>query len=217
MYIGKLQNVCFNIIVSLRIWDCWISDLLSIFAYSDANWALNIDDQRSVAAYCVFLGHTLVSWSSKKQIVVARSSTEFEYRALAHASAEIISLRQLLSEIGMPSLTTPILQCNNLSVGVLAANPVFHADAKHIEIDMHFVRDQVLSGLLRSLCPFCRSTSRLPYKTSHSLPVLSFVLQTRGCWPPLLFEGYVKDKGEMQNFINFNNSIKCTLGKWATS
>lgn len=118
------------------------SSNLTLTAFSDADWASNLDDRKSVAAYCVFLGESLVSWSSKKQAVVARSSTESEYRA------EIIWLQQLLSEIGISSLTPPILWCDNLSAGALAVNPVFHARTKHIEIDIHFVRDRVLQGLL---------------------------------------------------------------------
>lgn len=67
----------------------------SITAFSDADWASNIDDRKFVAAYCVYYGNTLVSWSSKKQTAVARSSTESEYRALAHVAAEIIWLVNL--------------------------------------------------------------------------------------------------------------------------
>ncbi|XP_060969457.1 uncharacterized mitochondrial protein AtMg00810-like [Cannabis sativa] len=59
------------------------SDRLSITGYSDADWACSPDDRRSLAGYCVYLGETLVSWSSKKQSVISRSSTESEYRALA--------------------------------------------------------------------------------------------------------------------------------------
>lgn len=116
-----------------------LSDQLSIYAYLDADWALNLDDRKWVAAYCVFLGNTLISWSSKKQIAVARSNTESEYGTLAHASTEIIWLRQLLREIGLPIPFVPVLWCGNISVGSLATNPVFHARSKHIEIDVHFV------------------------------------------------------------------------------
>ncbi|XP_038904402.1 secreted RxLR effector protein 161-like [Benincasa hispida] len=74
---------------------------LHIFAYSDADWASNLDDRKSVAAYCTFVGNNIVSWSSRKQSVVARSNTEFEYRALIHATSEVLWLQQLLGEMGL--------------------------------------------------------------------------------------------------------------------
>ncbi|KAA0057477.1 Copia protein [Cucumis melo var. makuwa] len=121
---------------------------LSITAFSDADWASNINDRKSVAAYCVFVGNNLDSWSLKKQNVVARSSTESEYRALAHATSEIVWITQLLSELSILIHPKPILWCDNISVGALATNPVFHARTKHIEIDVHFVHDQVLCSAL---------------------------------------------------------------------
>lgn len=67
------------------------SDDLNISAYSDVDWASNLDDRKSVAAYCSFIGNNLVSWASKKQCAVARSSTESEYRALALASTDCVA------------------------------------------------------------------------------------------------------------------------------
>lgn len=83
--------------------------------------------ENQFAAYCVFIGNNIVSWSSKKQTIVARSSMESEYRALAHATTEIIWLQHLLTKLGSKSSVKPVLWCDNLSAGALATNPIFHA------------------------------------------------------------------------------------------
>ncbi|GAU51364.1 hypothetical protein TSUD_383580 [Trifolium subterraneum] len=119
---------------------------LDITGYSDADWATSIDDRKSVAGQCVFLGETLVSWSSRKQKVVSRSSTESEYRALADLAAEITWVSSLLQELKLPQLRKPVLWCDNLSAKALASNPVMHARSKHIEIDVHYIRDKVLQN-----------------------------------------------------------------------
>ena len=66
---------------------------LTLTGYTDADWACDIDDRKSVGAYCIYLGNNLISWSSKKQSVVTRSSAESEYRSLAAACAEITWLQ----------------------------------------------------------------------------------------------------------------------------
>jgi hypothetical protein len=119
---------------------------LDITGFSDADWATSIDDRKSMAGQCVFLGETLISWSSRKQKVVSRSSTESEYKALADLAAEIAWIRSLLSELKLPLPRKPILWCDNLSAKALASNPVLHARSKHIEIDVHYIRDQVLQN-----------------------------------------------------------------------
>jgi len=120
-------------------------------AYSDADWAGCPDSRRSTSGYCVFLGDNLVSWSSKRQTTVSRSSAEAEYRAVAHAVAESCWLRQLLQELHMPLSSATLVYCDNVSAVYMTANPVHHRRTKHIEIDIHFVRDKVSLGQVRVL------------------------------------------------------------------
>ncbi|XP_050938632.1 uncharacterized mitochondrial protein AtMg00810-like [Cucumis melo] len=75
---------------------------LILFGYSDADWARDPTDWRSTIGYCFYLGDSLISWCSKKQSVVSRSNTESKYRALADATAELLWLRWLLADMGVP-------------------------------------------------------------------------------------------------------------------
>ena len=94
----------------------------------------------------------MISWCSKKQTALARSSTEAEYRALASTATEVIWIQQLLSEIGVRLHTSPpVLWCDNMSAQALASNPVYHARTKHFELDLHFLRDLVTSRKLEVL------------------------------------------------------------------
>uniref|UniRef100_A0A2N9GV31 Reverse transcriptase Ty1/copia-type domain-containing protein n=1 Tax=Fagus sylvatica TaxID=28930 RepID=A0A2N9GV31_FAGSY len=117
---------------------------LTLSAYTDADWAGDLDDRRSTSGFLVYLGNNAITWSAKKQPTVSHSSTELEYRALAIAPAEICWIRTLLKDLGSYISDPPILWCNNVSALAIAFNPVFHARTKHIEVDFHFVQERVL-------------------------------------------------------------------------
>ena len=119
--------------------------------YSDADSAGCPDTRRSTSGNCVYFGDNVVSWSSKRQDTVSRSSVESEYRAVAHAVAEAVWLRQLLVELHRPLERATIVYCDNISAVYMASNLVQHGRTKHIEIDIHFVREKVALGEVRVL------------------------------------------------------------------
>jgi histone deacetylase 1/2 len=119
------------------------SKSMLVSAFSDADWAGCVDDRRSTGGFAVYLGGNLISWSARKQPTVSRSSTEAEYKSLANATAEMIWVQKLLTELGVQHPSMARLWCDNLGATYLSANPIFHARTKHIEIDFHFVRERV--------------------------------------------------------------------------
>jgi len=123
----------------------------TLTAYTDADWAGCPDTRRSTSGFCIFLGDSLVSWSAKRQTVVSRSSAEAEYRGVANAVAECTWLRQLLRELHCDVPKATVAYCDNVSSVYMARNPVHHRRTKHIELDIHFVREKVALGELRVL------------------------------------------------------------------
>ncbi|XP_070672510.1 secreted RxLR effector protein 161-like [Malus domestica] len=111
-----------------------------IQGYTDADWAGNALDRKSTTGYCTFLVGNLVTWKSKKQNVIARSSAKAEYRAMASTACELIWLKSLLFDLGFPSNATMPLMCDNQAAMHIASYPVFHKHTKHIEVDCHYVR-----------------------------------------------------------------------------
>jgi hypothetical protein len=127
------------------------SSTSELVVYTDADWAGYPDTRRSTSGYVVFLGANLVSWSTMLQPVVSRSSAEVEYRAVANGVAKASWMRQLLHELYSPLQRATLVYCDNVSAVYLSTNPMQHQRTKHVEINLHFVRERVAAGDVRVL------------------------------------------------------------------
>ena len=179
-------------------------------SFSDADWAGDSSDRRSTSGCLIYLGRNLVSWSSMKQPTVARSNTEAEYKAIANTTSELLWITSFLLELYIP-LPSPTLWCDNIGATYLSANPVFHSQMKHIEIDFHFVREKVTS---RRLHLRVISGKEQPADLlTKSLPKIRF-LQLRSklnLHPALSLQGDVKDANNQSETVTGRNSCRANL------
>jgi hypothetical protein len=127
------------------------SSVDKLTTYTDADWGGCPDTRRSTSGYCVYLGDNLVSWSAKRQPTLSRSSAEAEYRGVANVVSESCWLRNLLLELQCPITKATLVYCDNVSAVYLSGNPIQHQRTKHIEMDIHFVREKVARGQIRVL------------------------------------------------------------------
>ncbi|XP_071677072.1 uncharacterized protein [Lolium perenne] len=140
-------------VASVRHWSVCQLDVQNAFlngelteelqTYSDATWASDPEDRKSLSAYCVFLGGSLIAWKTKKQVAVSRSSVEAELQAMALLTAEVTWLRWLLAGFGVSAdAPTPLLSDSTGAI-IIARDPVKHELTKHIGVDAFYVRHAV--------------------------------------------------------------------------
>ncbi|XP_049931235.1 retrovirus-related Pol polyprotein from transposon RE1 isoform X2 [Nymphaea colorata] len=121
---------------------------LTISVYVDADYAGCHLDRKSTTGFCVFIGSNLVTWKSKKQTVVATSSAESEYRAMAQATAEVMWVRSLMLDLTVEVPLPMQLLGDNKAALFIANNPAFHERTKHVEVDCHYTRDMIQTGFV---------------------------------------------------------------------
>jgi hypothetical protein len=115
----------------------------SIKVYTDADWAGCHIDRRCTTGYCSYVWGNLVTWRSKKQPTVSRSSAEAELRALVLGICEALWLKKVLTELQQPSQQPITLYCDNNSALCMAEDPIHHDKTKHVDIDRHFLKEKI--------------------------------------------------------------------------
>ena len=126
---------------------------IPIQAYCDADYAAD-SDRKSISGYVFIFAGSPISWQAKKQTTVAQSTVESEYAAMALATKEMIWLQHLLRDLGMSKYTPRTLFCDNQGAISLAKNPTHHAKTKHVDVQLHFIRDHVEKGTINvEYCP----------------------------------------------------------------
>jgi hypothetical protein len=120
-----------------------------LVGYTDSNWCGDKDDRKSTADYIFQIGGASISWSSRKEPVVALSTCEAEYIDASLCACQGVWLCNLLNEIGNIKCESVILKVDNLSAINLAKNPIAHGRSKHIEMRFHYLREQVDKGILK--------------------------------------------------------------------
>ena len=145
---------------------------LRIEVYSDVGYAGDKGDHKSITGYCTYIGGNLVTWRSRKQKVVSCSSAESEYRAMAETAREMVWLRSFLEDLGISSPFPIPIHCDNQDAIFIVGNSTFHECTKHIEIDCHYIRDKVMSGVIST--PHVTSSHQLADVFTKSLARISY-------------------------------------------
>ena len=122
--------------------------------YSDADFAANPDDRKSISGYVFYLAGGAIAWSSKKQSTTALSSTEAEYTAISHATRQVIWLRYLFEGLSFKQSEATLLFGDNQSTIALTRDAQYHARSKHFDVQNHFVREKVEDEIIELYyCP----------------------------------------------------------------
>lgn len=144
-----------------------------LIAYTDSDYAGDIDDRKSTSGYVFLLGTGAISWSSKKQPVVTLSTTEAEFIAAAACACQGIWLRRILDQLGHSQDKSTTIYCDNSSTIKLSKNLVLHGRSKHIDVRFHFLRDLARDGVIELV--HCNTQEQVSDIMTKPLKVESFL------------------------------------------
>lgn len=140
---------------------------LQLSAWCDSDWATCPTSRRSLTAWFIQLGGSPVSWRMQKQDVVSQSSCKAEYRAMADTVSEIIWMRALLESFGVDCSASVSLHCDIMFDIYLSKNPLFHEKTKHVGKECHFIRDEIVRGVITP--QYVLTTAQLAYILTKAL------------------------------------------------
>lgn len=122
---------------------------LWIDGFTNVDWAGDVKDRKSTSGYFTFVDRNPVTWKSKKQEVVALSSAETEFHGIAKGLCELLWLKKLLIELGVNIISEINLFCDNKAAIAISHNPIQHDRTKHVEVDCHFIKENLEAKILR--------------------------------------------------------------------
>ena len=150
------------------------SDLI---AYTDSDYAGDVDDRISTYGYVFLIGSGVVSWLSKKQPIVTLSTTEAEFVAAAGCASQAVWMRRITEQLGCVHNQGTLVYCDNSSTIKLSMNPIMHGRSKHIDIRFHYLRELVQNEVINLI--HCGTREQVADIMTKPLPLDAF-LRFRG-------------------------------------
>lgn len=143
-----------------------------LIGFTDSDYAGSVEDRKSTSGYVFILSSTAVAWSSRKQPIVALSTTEAEFVAAAACTCQAVWMKRVLKKLGYEGNESTIIFCDNSSAIKLSKNHVMHGRSKHIDVRFHFLRDLVNEGVVQ--LKFCGTQKQVADILTKPLKLESF-------------------------------------------